>query len=56
MTNDAPLRCVECGRKAPPDARGWRAYLTYDGEPVTYCPECAEREFEVGQRGVETAR
>ena len=43
------LTCQECGRKADPDARGWRTVLTHeeDGsvETATYCPECAAREF-----------
>jgi hypothetical protein len=43
---------VECGVEAAPDAAGWLAYLLGIGdevddaeEVVTYCPECAEREF-----------
>jgi hypothetical protein len=45
------LRCVECGLEADEDAAGWRAYLGHDPredeEPVvvTYCPDCARREF-----------
>jgi Zn finger protein HypA/HybF involved in hydrogenase expression len=46
------LRCVECGRPQPSSvARGWKAYLTADeeepAEALVYCPECAEREFDV---------
>jgi len=26
-------------------ARGWRAFLTVDGEVATYCPGCAREEF-----------
>jgi hypothetical protein len=26
-------------------AAGWRAYLDDDGQAVTFCPECAAREF-----------
>ena len=40
------LRCVECGARADDRALGWRAYLTVDDEPATYCPGCAEREFD----------
>lgn len=40
-----PLRCAECGRESDPDAAGWRAYLDDDDQAVTFCPECAEREF-----------
>jgi hypothetical protein len=45
---DHVLVCVECVAEAPPGAVGWRAVLTVgdeDEEVVTYCPECAEREF-----------
>lgn len=46
------LRCTECPRTSPPeDPRGWRAYLTVDGETATYCPDCAARE----ERGREEA-
>jgi hypothetical protein len=38
------LVCVECGATSEPDAKGWRVYLDIDGEPVTYCPDCAQRE------------
>jgi hypothetical protein len=33
------------GRESEPDAADWRAYLDDDGQAVTFCPECAEREF-----------
>jgi hypothetical protein len=45
------VRCEECGREADNQARGWRALLAVESEAdgslyvVTYCPECAEREF-----------
>jgi hypothetical protein len=39
------LVCAECGRENPSDAAGWRAYLDDDGKAVTFCPECAAREF-----------
>ncbi len=48
-TSSAPgpflLVCVECGRRSSAQARGWRSYLTEDGEAVVFCPECAQREF-----------
>ena len=42
------MRCAECDAEAQEEARGWRAYLTHDDPPevVTFCHECAEREFE----------
>jgi hypothetical protein len=42
------LSCVECGAEADDEAEGWKAYLTNDEPPetATYCPACAEREFE----------
>jgi predicted RNase H-like nuclease len=39
------LTCAECGLTSPPDATGWRGYLTDDGEAAVFCPECAAREF-----------
>jgi hypothetical protein len=45
------LRCEECGAKADEKARSWRTFLGYDPREddfpagVTYCPDCAEREF-----------
>jgi hypothetical protein len=46
------LVCEECGRVAPDNAKGWRAFLGVDvneeeeGTRVyIFCPECAEREF-----------
>ncbi|HSL64563.1 MAG TPA: hypothetical protein VK874_07880 [Gaiellaceae bacterium] len=46
----APLVCLECGRQADKQARGWRALIGggYEGEPRevgVYCPRCAAREF-----------
>ncbi len=46
------LECVEC-RKRPSyeDTTGWQAFLIGDPdnegneEVVTYCPDCARREF-----------
>lgn len=40
------LVCVECSARSDMAARGWRVYLTTDDEPATYCPECAEAEFD----------
>jgi ribosomal protein L40E len=40
-----PLVCANCGATSPPDAASWRAYLDDDGNAVTFCPECAAREF-----------
>jgi hypothetical protein len=41
-----PLVCAECGAVSPPDAAGWRALLEDDDDQaVTFCPECAAREF-----------
>jgi hypothetical protein len=41
------LRCVECGARWDDPAARWRIYFTDDEppDPVTYCPECARREF-----------
>jgi hypothetical protein len=44
---DAPaldLHCAEYGR-SPRRGEVWRLYFVDIGEAVTYCPECAEREF-----------
>jgi hypothetical protein len=51
------LRCEECGKVAEPDTKGWRAFLgvgleddhASDRFVCVFCPECAEREFGVGQ-------
>jgi hypothetical protein len=39
------LVCAECGAESPPEARGWRAYLTDDDVAEVFCPDCAAREF-----------
>jgi hypothetical protein len=42
------LVCAECGRKPRDDERAddeWRCYSDGAGELITFCPECAEREF-----------
>jgi hypothetical protein len=43
-----PLRCLECRRPWVEPAERWRVYLSNEdpSEPLTYCPECAQREFE----------
>ncbi len=38
------LTCAECGR-SPQPGETWRLYWADIREAVTYCPECAEREF-----------
>ena len=52
---DRVLECAECGQLSGPGASGWRAYLGDDEHAVTFCSECAKREFdttsEVGDRG-----
>ena len=40
------LRCEEC-RREPLDDERFRAYLTIDDEIAVYCPDCAEREFDL---------
>lgn len=45
------LVCVECGREAFTDSKGWRAYREDPEEAndtpalAILCPECAAREF-----------
>jgi hypothetical protein len=38
------LACAECGR-SPRAGETWPILLADFGDAVTYCPECAEREF-----------
>jgi ribosomal protein L44E len=38
------LTCAEC-RRSPQPGEVWRVLFADIGEAVTYCPECAEREF-----------
>ena len=42
------VRCLECGRYWVATAERWRTYLSPDSppQPLTYCPECARREFD----------
>jgi hypothetical protein len=44
VNGDHRLECAECGGHSLRSAAGWRAYLD-DDQAVTFCPECAEREF-----------
>jgi hypothetical protein len=42
------LACAECGRNPRDNENAddeWRAYSDGVGELHTFCPECAEREF-----------
>jgi NAD-dependent SIR2 family protein deacetylase len=41
------LRCVECHERWDDESERWRVYFTSDQppKPVTYCPDCARREF-----------
>lgn len=57
MASEAPepLVCVECGRHADGEARGWRGVLAAADEDdargdevegvLFFCPACAAREF-----------
>ena len=38
------LTCAECGN-SPRAGETWRIMFADIGEAVTYCPQCAEREF-----------
>jgi hypothetical protein len=46
------LTCAECGR-SPERGEAWRLFWADIGEAVSYCPECAEREFECAEREFE---
>jgi hypothetical protein len=54
------LRCEECGAVSVNGAEGWRSYLAFDPRedehPVTvsYCPDCARREFGAARRSART--
>jgi hypothetical protein len=41
------LHCLECRRPWVEPAERWRVYLSGErpATPLTYCPECARREF-----------
>lgn len=43
-----PVRCLECGRLWVEWSERWRTYLSGEDppQPLTYCPDCARREFE----------
>jgi hypothetical protein len=59
MTPMAGLVCVECGCVSEGDARGWKAHTVWADEgpddEIVFCPECHEREFEVGRERSATA-
>jgi hypothetical protein len=38
------LTCAQCGQ-SPRAGETWRILFADIGEAVSYCPECAEREF-----------
>lgn len=46
--------CAECGR-SPQGGEAWRVLFADIGEAVTYCPECAEREFGERDEGSRTS-
>jgi hypothetical protein len=48
-TRALDLSCAECGR-SPRPGETWRILFADIGEAVTYCPECAEREFDDPER------
>jgi hypothetical protein len=43
-----PVRCLECGRSWTDVSERWRIYLSSESppEPLTYCSDCARREFD----------
>jgi len=43
-----PVSCLECGRSWVEPSERWRIYLSGDTPPesLTYCPDCARREFD----------
>jgi hypothetical protein len=49
------LTCAECER-SPRRGETWRVLFADPGEAVTYCPECAEREFGLSDSLGEPAR
>ena len=42
-----PPHCLECRRPWVDSTERWRVYLSVESpsQPLTYCPECARREF-----------
>ncbi len=42
------LRCLECRRMWVEPMERWRVYLSGEdrSQPLTYCPDCAQREFD----------
>jgi hypothetical protein len=53
-TRDAgiPIVCIECARAWIDPRERWRAYVARNSEVEIgfFCAECAEREFEDGER------
>ena len=47
-TSATPLRCLECDRSWIEVSERWRVYLSNEEpqQPLTYCPDCARREFD----------
>jgi hypothetical protein len=43
---DHRLECADCGGRSGSGAISWRAYLGTDDQIFTFCPGCAEREFD----------
>jgi hypothetical protein len=43
-----PVRCLECKRLWVDLSERWRVYLSCENPPetLTYCPDCARREFD----------
>jgi hypothetical protein len=46
MVDPRTVPCQECGRQLAGDSPEFRLELTDDDEPLTYCVECWEREFD----------
>jgi hypothetical protein len=46
VVSERPLICAECGAESEAGTVGWRAYLGDEDEVLTFCPECAAREFD----------
>ena len=48
LTLVEPVRCLECGRSWLEASERWRTYISGENppQPLTYCPGCAQREFD----------
>lgn len=48
VTVIAAVHCLECERLWLEGSERWRTYLNAERppQPLTYCPECARREFD----------